>query len=85
MTEADKPRPQGTGLRLAMNPEGELMDNCEHEIRRCNECETLFETEVADRTRQGEPRCPQCFLSSSSTVVQLDGRELVIRTSTPFR
>jgi hypothetical protein len=61
------------------------MGTCEHEIRRCNECETLFESEVADRTREGEPRCPQCFLSSSRAVLQLDERELVIRTSTPFR
>jgi len=54
-------------------------------LRRCRECETVFESDVADRDRAGEPRCPQCFLSSSDEVFELDPREWVIRQSTPFR
>ncbi|MEO8035279.1 MAG: hypothetical protein ABI837_12665 [Acidobacteriota bacterium] len=57
----------------------------EEELRRCRECLTVFATDVADRTRSGEPRCPQCFLSCSNEVFELDERELVIRESTPFR
>lgn len=55
------------------------------EIFRCTECGTLFESNVADRDRDGEPRCPQCFLSSSTLATEVDVRELVIRTTTPFR
>ena len=54
-------------------------------LRRCRECETVFEAEVADRGPGGEPRCPQCFLLSSDEVTEIDERELVIRESTPFR
>jgi hypothetical protein len=55
-----------------------------NDLRRCRECNTVFESDVADRN-EGEPRCPQCFLSSSEPVSELDARELVIRQSTPFR
>lgn len=54
-------------------------------LRRCRECETVFEPDVADRSPGGAPRCPQCFLSSSDDVLAIDPRELVIRQSTPFR
>jgi len=53
-------------------------------LRRCRECNTVFEPDVADRDSNGEPRCPQCFLSSSDEVLEIDG-EMVIRQSTPFR
>ncbi len=54
-------------------------------LRRCRECETVFEPGVAADGPAGEPRCPQCFLLSSEEVLDLDERELVIRESTPFR
>lgn len=54
-------------------------------LRRCRECGTVFEPEVADRGPRGEPRCPQCLLLSSDEVTEIDERELVIRESTPFR
>ena len=54
-------------------------------LRRCRECETVFEPDVADRGPGGEPRCPQCLLLSSDEVLELDERELVIRGTTPFR
>lgn len=54
------------------------------ELRRCRECKTVFEPDVADRNSNGEPRCPQCFLSSSDEVPEVEG-EMVIRQSTPFR
>lgn len=53
-------------------------------LRRCRECDTVFEADVADRDGS-EPRCPQCFLSSSDEVLEVDLRELIIRKSTPFR
>jgi hypothetical protein len=59
--------------------------NDEEGLRRCRECETVFEPNVADRNQSGEPRCPQCFLSSSDGVLEVDQREFVIRQSTPFR
>lgn len=55
------------------------------DLRRCRECDTVFETDVADRDAHGEPRCPQCFLSSSEQAGVIDERELIIRQSTPFR
>lgn len=61
------------------------MMNGVEELRRCRECGTVFEPDVADRDSDGEPRCPQCFLSSSDPVLETDPRELVIRQSTPFR
>jgi len=61
------------------------MVNCSQELRRCRECGTVFEPDVADRDLSGQPRCPQCFLSSSTVVVDFDHTELVIRGSTPFR
>ena len=54
-------------------------------LRRCRECGTVFEADVADRGPGGEPRCPQCFLLSSDEVIDVGERELVIRESTPFR
>lgn len=58
-------------------------------FRRCRECETVFEPDVADRELrahlQAEPRCPQCFLSASDPVAAINEREIVIRQSTPFR
>jgi len=54
-------------------------------LRLCLECQTVFEPDVADRDRHGEPRCPQCFLSSSHEIREVDQREVVIRQSTPFR
>ena len=54
-------------------------------LRRCRECETVFEPDVADRDPSGDPRCPQCFLSSSDEVYELDQGEMVIRQTTPFR
>lgn len=45
----------------------------------------MFEPDVADRDPSGEPRCPQCFLSSSDEVLEVDLSEMVIRESTPFR
>jgi predicted nucleic acid-binding Zn-ribbon protein len=59
--------------------------NDAEELRRCRECGTVFEPDVADRALSGEPRCPQCFLSSSDEVLEVDQRELVIRQSSPFR
>jgi hypothetical protein len=61
------------------------MMNDVQELRRCRECETVFEPDVADRGADGAPRCPQCFLSSSDPVFETDPPELVIRQSTPFR
>lgn len=55
------------------------------DLRRCRECWTVFETDVADRDRSGEPRCPQCFLIASDPAGALSEKELVIRTTTPFR
>jgi hypothetical protein len=55
------------------------------ELRRCRECGTVFEPDVADRDPNGQPRCPQCFLSSSDEVRDVDQDEMVIRQSTPFR
>jgi len=60
------------------------MKQCE-DLRRCRECATVFEPDVADRGPGGEPRCPQCFLLSSDEVFEIDERDLVIRQSTPFR
>jgi len=54
-------------------------------LRRCRECGTVFEPDVADRGPGGEPRCPQCFLLSSDEVIGVGEGELVIRESTPFR
>ena len=54
-------------------------------LRRCRECGTIFEPDVADRGPDGTPRCPQCLLLSSDEVFDVDERELVIRESTPFR
>lgn len=45
----------------------------------------MFEAGVADCDVSGEPRCPQCFLSSSEPVAAADPRDIVIRTTTPFR
>jgi hypothetical protein len=45
----------------------------------------VFEPDVADRDPSGEPRCPQCFLSSSDEVLEVDLSEMVIREWTPFR
>lgn len=59
--------------------------NDTEDLRRCRECDTIFEPDVADRDSRGEPRCPQCFLSSSDSVTDIDEREMVIRQSTPFR
>jgi hypothetical protein len=55
------------------------------QLRRCRECATVFEPDVADRDSNGEPRCPQCFLSSSDEILEADAGEMVIRESTPFR
>ena len=54
-------------------------------LRRCRECETVFEPDVADRGAGGAPRCPQCLLLSSDEVFAIGEREVVIRESTPFR
>jgi hypothetical protein len=59
--------------------------NDTQKLRRCRECTTVFEPDVADRDPNGEPRCPQCFLSSSDEVLEVDVSEMVIRESTPFR
>jgi len=64
---------------------GTFTMNDPQNLRRCRECKTVFEPDVADRDRSGQQRCPQCFLSSSDEVVEVDERELVIRQSTPFR
>lgn len=73
---------RGTGI--AESRIGTFTMNDELELRRCRECETVFEPDVADRDSNGEPRCP-CFLSSSDQVLEIDPRELVIQQSTPFR
>jgi len=54
------------------------------ELRRCSECRTVFEADVADAGQDG-PRCPQCGLASSVPALDLDERDLVIRKTTPFR
>ncbi|HXG59304.1 MAG TPA: hypothetical protein VNL91_09800 [Thermoanaerobaculia bacterium] len=54
-------------------------------VRRCHACGTLFESGVADPHPSGEPRCPQCFLPDSTAADDLDTRDTVIRTTTPFR
>lgn len=54
------------------------------ELRRCSECETVFEADVADAGPDG-PRCPQCGLTASGPVLELGEREVVIRKTTPFR
>ena len=59
--------------------------NTAEDLRRCRDCDTVFETDVADRDSRGEPRCPQCFLSYSDLAGVIDERELVVRQSTPFR
>lgn len=61
-----------------------VMDG-EQELRRCRECDTVFEARIADASQAGEPRCPQCFLAASDAVGALDSGETVIRQSTPFR
>lgn len=72
-----------------MNLIGTCTMNDVEGLRRCRECETVFEPDVADRDLRAhlhaEPRCPQCFLSSSDPVAAIDEREMVIRQSTPFR
>ncbi len=54
------------------------------ELRRCSECKTVFEADVADADQNG-PRCPQCGLTASVPVLELDERDFVIRKTTPFR
>lgn len=55
------------------------------DLRRCRECGIIFEPDVADRDRSGQPRCPQCFLAGADAAGTIDERETVIRTTTPFR
>jgi len=55
------------------------------DLRRCRECNTVFEAGVADVHPVNGPRCPQCFLYSSDPAGNLKEREMVIRQSTPFR
>lgn len=59
--------------------------NTAEDLCRCRERDTVSEPDVADRDSRGDPRCPQCFLSSSDPAGVIDERELVIRKSTPFR
>lgn len=57
----------------------------DHSLRVCNECGTIFKPDVADPDRSGAPRCPQCFLTSSTVVEGVNEGDFVIRNSTPFR
>jgi hypothetical protein len=65
-------------------PEARILTAAAAELRRCSECETVFEADVADAGQNG-PRCPQCGLTASVPVLELDDRDFVIRKTTPFR
>jgi uncharacterized paraquat-inducible protein A len=65
-------------------PEERILTAAADELRRCSECETVFEADVADAGQNG-PRCPQCGLTASVPVLELDDRDFVIRKTTPFR
>ena len=54
-------------------------------LRRCNQCLTIFEPGVADPAADGEPRCPQCFLSDSTPVAVVEDGEEVITKRSKFR
>jgi hypothetical protein len=52
-------------------------------ILRCRVCETLFEIDVADRGREGEPRCPQCGFSDAEPAIA-EKDDFVICASAAF-
>jgi hypothetical protein len=55
------------------------------ELRACLLCQTAFEAGVADATREGLPRCPQCGLSETRPLLPQDAPAFVVRMNTPFR
>jgi hypothetical protein len=53
-------------------------------ILRCRFCETLFESDVADRGREEEPCCPQCGLTDTEPATAAED-DFVVCSSTAFR
>lgn len=51
-----------------------------HQVFRCNLCDTLYESGVADNDR-----CPQCGFTDAKPVDDPGDVELVIRRTTKFR
>ncbi|MFN2239888.1 MAG: hypothetical protein ABR524_10895 [Thermoanaerobaculia bacterium] len=54
-------------------------------VFRCDECGFLFEEGIADATREGEVRCPQCGLSNVREVNALEVEDFVLRQGMKFR
>jgi hypothetical protein len=51
----------------------------------CLSCETRFEAGVADPTRDGAERCPQCGLSETRPLEEHERFGCVITKDTKFR
>ena len=54
-------------------------------VFRCDECGFVFEEGIADPAPGGEPRCPQCGLSSAREVNALEVEDFILRQGTKFR
>ena len=54
-------------------------------VYRCNLCHTEFEMGVVDPEKEGEARCPQCFMSDAIPIERSEYQKFVIRKGTKFR
>lgn len=58
---------------------------CNDVVLICRDCGMRFEGGVADLSRNGRERCPQCGLEDVAPVEQLDETAFVVRRGTKFR
>ncbi|MCM2314689.1 MAG: hypothetical protein NDJ92_06005 [Thermoanaerobaculia bacterium] len=63
----------------------EHVKDCSEVVLLCRDCGMRFEGGVADRSRSGRERCPQCGLEDVAPAERPDDSAFVVRRGTKFR